>query len=64
MEQAFVKAQENRRETQRSINEVQAKLKALHSELERTFRGEDRYLELVTQVNAACFCFETFRQHC
>ena len=32
------------------INDVQAKIKSLHAELEKTHRGEDRYLTLVTQV--------------
>lgn len=47
-EKLFVKSQDDRRETQRLINEVQAKIKNLHTELERTHRGEDKYLELVT----------------
>ena len=47
-EKMFVKSQDDRRETQRLINEVQAKIKNLHTELERTHRGEDKYLELVT----------------
>ncbi len=33
-----------------AINDVQAKIKALHGELEKTHRGEDRYLTLITQV--------------
>ncbi len=35
-----------------AINDVQAKIKALHGELEKTHRGEDRYLTLITQVMA------------
>ena len=42
-------AQDRRRDAQNSINEIQAKLKAVRSELERTPRGDDRYLELVTE---------------
>ena len=48
-EKLFVTVQDNRRETQRLINEVQVKIKSLHTELERTARGEDKYLELVTR---------------
>ena len=47
-EKQFIISQDNRRETQRTINEVQQKIKSLHSEIERTYRGEDKYLELVT----------------
>ena len=32
------------------MSEIQSKLKALHTELEKTHRGEDRYLTLVTEV--------------
>jgi len=48
-EKAFVVSQDDRRETQRLINEVQQKIKSLHTELERTYRGDDKYLDLVTQ---------------
>ena len=51
-EQLFIAAQERRRETQIAINDVQAKLKGLRSELERTPRGEDKYLELITQEHS------------
>lgn len=49
-ERLFILAQDERRETQMEINDVQAKIKSLHAELEKTHRGEDRYLTLVTQV--------------
>ena len=51
-ERLFVQAQEQRRATQAGINEVQAKLKTLRSELERTPRGEDKYLELITEEHS------------
>ena len=51
-EKLFVQAQEQRRATQTGINEVQAKLKTLRSELERTPRGEDKYLELITEEHS------------
>jgi len=48
-EKEFVDSQENRRATQKSINDIQQTLKSLYDELERTHRGQDKYLELVTQ---------------
>ena len=51
-EKLFIEAQDSRRDAQNGINEVQARIKALHEELEKTHRGEDRYLTLITQV---CF---------
>jgi hypothetical protein len=48
-EKLFVTSQDDRREAQKLINDVQAEIKHLHTELERTHRGEDKYLELVTQ---------------
>jgi hypothetical protein len=47
-EKLFITSQDDRRETQRLLNEVQGKIKNLHTELERTHRGEEKYLELVT----------------
>lgn len=47
-EKLFVKSQDDRRESQRQINEVDAKIKNIRTELERTNRGQDKYLELVT----------------
>ena len=44
--------QEVRRETQTEIREVQEKVKEIHAELEKTYRGEDKYLTLVTQVGS------------
>ena len=49
-EKAFIAMQDVRREAQLEIREVQEKIKTIHSELEKTHRGEDRYLSLVTQV--------------
>ena len=51
-EKLFVDSQERRRGTQMSINEVQAKLKSIRSELERTARGDDKYLALVTEEHS------------
>ncbi len=45
----FSAEQERRRETQTQIREVQEKVKEIHAELEKTYRGEDRYLTLITQ---------------
>ena len=51
-EKLFIQAQDQRRSTQTSINDVQAQLKTLRSELERTPRGEDKYLELITEEHS------------
>jgi DNA-binding HxlR family transcriptional regulator len=48
-ERKFVETQEMRREAQIKISDVQKRLKDIHLELEKTLRGEDRYLVLVTQ---------------
>lgn len=48
-EKQFIDSQENRRETQKAINEIQQTLKSLYDELERTHRGQNKYLELVTK---------------
>jgi len=48
-ERKFIETQELRREAQKGIAEVQKKVKEIHLELEKTHRGEDRYLVLVTQ---------------
>ena len=47
-EQSFITSQDDRREAQRQLNEVQSKIKNINTELERTHRGEEKYLELVT----------------
>jgi hypothetical protein len=51
-ERHFIDSQDQRRDTQTAINEVQNKLKSLRAELERTPRGEDKYLELITEEHA------------
>jgi len=51
-EKAFVAAQERRREAQGQISDVQEKVKEIHAELEKTYRGEDKYLQLITQEHA------------
>ena len=45
-------SQERRRNTQLAINDVQVKLKSIRSELERTARGDDKYLALVTEEHS------------
>ena len=51
-EKLFVDSQERRRNTQTAINDVQVKLKSIRSELERTARGDDKYLALVTEEHS------------
>jgi len=48
-ERKFIETQEMRREAQIKISDVQKRIKDIHLELEKTHRGEDRYLVLVTQ---------------
>ncbi|GAU93549.1 hypothetical protein RvY_05475 [Ramazzottius varieornatus] len=48
-ERNFVMAQRARRERNRQMLEIHSKMKEVVAELERTPRGEDRYLTLVTQ---------------
>uniref|UniRef100_T1IJL4 Coiled-coil domain-containing protein 51 n=1 Tax=Strigamia maritima TaxID=126957 RepID=T1IJL4_STRMM len=48
----FMDTQEARRDRQRQIQEVQQQLKTIHAELDKTSRGEDRYLHLITQEHA------------
>merc|ERR1719481_1849033 len=48
-EKRFINTQELRRESQSKITDIQKKIKDIHLELEKTHRGEDRYLVLVTQ---------------
>lgn len=51
-ERDFTKTQESRREKQDEIREIQNQLKEIHVELDKTSRGEDRYLNLLTQEHA------------
>jgi len=51
-EKLFVDSQDRRRNTQTAINDVQGKLKSIRSELERTARGDDKYLALVTEEHS------------
>lgn len=51
-EQKFVATQEQRREKQQRILQLQNQLKEIHAELDKTNRGEDRYLTLITQEHA------------
>uniref|UniRef100_A0A914MTT7 Uncharacterized protein n=1 Tax=Meloidogyne incognita TaxID=6306 RepID=A0A914MTT7_MELIC len=52
-ESNLFQAQQDRREKQSEIRLVQNKLKEIHSELDRTLRGEDKYLRLITEEHAA-----------
>lgn len=45
----FVRAQEKRREISKELSLIQGKLKELYAELDSTTRGEERYLQLITQ---------------
>ncbi|CAD6191354.1 unnamed protein product [Caenorhabditis auriculariae] len=45
-------AQMIRREKQAEINTIQSRLKEIHFDLDRTSRGEDKYLELLTEEHA------------
>lgn len=45
----FIEVQQMRREIHVKISDVQKRIKDIHLELEKTTRGEDRYLDLVTQ---------------
>uniref|UniRef100_A0A915KWK4 Coiled-coil domain-containing protein 51 n=1 Tax=Romanomermis culicivorax TaxID=13658 RepID=A0A915KWK4_ROMCU len=51
-ERDFTKTQESRREKQDEIREIQSRLKEIHVELDKTSRGEDRYLNLLTQEHS------------
>ena len=51
-ERRFAKSQEERREAQRQISSIQLKLQELHAELGRIPRGDDKYLDLITQEHA------------
>ncbi|KAK9508199.1 hypothetical protein O3M35_007916 [Rhynocoris fuscipes] len=48
----FIAAQENRREVGKELARIQSKLKEIHSELDTTSRGEERYLQLITEEHA------------
>jgi hypothetical protein len=48
-EHSFTNCQDLRREKQHELNLVQMRLKEIHGELDRTSRGEDRYLTLLTK---------------
>ncbi|KAE9556121.1 hypothetical protein FO519_000609 [Halicephalobus sp. NKZ332] len=52
-EQQFSEAQLLRREKQLGLKKIQGRLKDIHSELDRTPRGDDRYLHLLTEEHAA-----------
>ena len=45
----FLSAQVTRQKTHMSVQEIQSKLKEISNELDKVSRGDDRYLELLTQ---------------
>ncbi|XP_046407259.1 uncharacterized protein LOC124171903 isoform X2 [Ischnura elegans] len=49
-EKNFVLAQEERRKIQSQLSALQKKLKQIYGELDKTPRGEERYVQLVTLV--------------
>jgi phosphatidate phosphatase PAH1 len=52
-EERLSQAQLQRRQKQQELKKIQNRLKDIHSELDRTPRGEDRYLHLITEEHAA-----------
>uniref|UniRef100_A0A0N5AS41 Coiled-coil domain-containing protein 51 n=1 Tax=Syphacia muris TaxID=451379 RepID=A0A0N5AS41_9BILA len=52
-EKRLNEAQKNRRQKQAELKKLQNHLKDLHSELDRTSRGDDRFLQLLTEEHAA-----------
>ncbi|XP_063217211.1 uncharacterized protein LOC134527993 [Bacillus rossius redtenbacheri] len=51
-ESKFIQAQERRREANRKVAAIQNQLKDLYAELDKTTRGEERYLHLITQEHS------------
>ncbi|XP_013781136.1 coiled-coil domain-containing protein 51-like [Limulus polyphemus] len=51
-EQVFIDAQELRRNCQQKIQQMTASLKDIHRELDKTSRGEDHYLTLISQEHS------------
>jgi len=45
-----MKSQDLRRDALKELQVVQNRLRDIHSELDRTARGDDRYLELIKKV--------------
>ncbi|PSN47287.1 hypothetical protein C0J52_15705 [Blattella germanica] len=48
-EEKFVTAQERRRDANKFVADIQSKLKDLYAELDNTTRGEERYVQLITE---------------
>ncbi|XP_028165517.1 uncharacterized protein LOC114356503 isoform X1 [Ostrinia furnacalis] len=48
-QERFMVAQERRRELGRQVSDVEARLKELHSEIQNTMKGDDKYLQLCTE---------------
>jgi len=48
-EARFIEMQEKRRESQNGLAEIQKNIKDIHIELDKTHRGDDKYLVLITQ---------------
>lgn len=49
-ETKFKQAQELRMKQQQEMLNIQKSLREIHAELDKTARGEDRYLQLITKV--------------
>ncbi|XP_013184267.1 mitochondrial potassium channel [Amyelois transitella] len=45
----FIAAQDRRRELGRQLADIEARLKELHSEMQNTMKGDDKYLHLCTE---------------
>lgn len=52
-EERLYQAQSERRQKQADIKRIQTRLKEIHGELDRTARGEDKYLHLITEEHSA-----------
>uniref|UniRef100_A0AC34FCH3 Coiled-coil domain-containing protein 51 n=1 Tax=Panagrolaimus sp. ES5 TaxID=591445 RepID=A0AC34FCH3_9BILA len=52
-EESFSQAQLLRRDKQIGLKQIQTRIKDIHAELDRTARGDDRYLHLLTEEHAA-----------
>jgi len=63
LEKNFIDAQNLRRETHAQIADISKRIKDLHGELEKTNRGEDRYLVLVTQEHQVLKEEREMREH-
>lgn len=49
-------AQDRRRDLGRQVASVEMRLKELHSEMQNTMKGDDKYLHLCTEEHKVGFC--------